>query len=222
MPTNVVFAPDSTLYANIILNGGTGAPIDLADGELYIDEAARLLYVETVAGIQPIPLDVSYVPRRPSGLPPDYVLIKTPTGSEWGPLMGGAGGQPFDASEYRVPGLAPASLGTLVLPAASDGQAIFEMAAQDVLLTLRVYAESGSGLVTFKLYTYDGQVGTLLMTQPVTFAGPGEEVIPVSLDLAPGYYVWTWESTATMTLSTVDGNLSWTTTAQTHPVAMKF
>ncbi|ARB13605.1 hypothetical protein Ccr2_gp076 [Caulobacter phage Ccr2] len=222
MPTNINMPPDSTLLADILLNGGAGAPADLEDGELYIDEAGRTLYVETVVGVQPIPLDVGYVPRRPSGTPLDYVVNKTETGAEWGPLDGGAGGSPFDAAEFRVPGLAPTGLDTVVMPGASGGLGLFEMPIQDVLLSIRVHASAGAGSVTVALYPFNGSLGSLIFSQTLTFAAPEAQVVPVSVPLPPGIYAWVWTGTDGLTLDAVKGSLPWATREQVHPVAMKF
>ncbi|AFU86561.1 hypothetical protein D869_gp079 [Caulobacter phage CcrRogue] len=222
MSTDITMPPDTTIFADVKLNGGAGAPVDLADGELYIDEAGRKLYVETVVGVQPIPLDVGYIPRRPSGTPLDHVVTKTATGSEWGPLQGGAGGSPFDAAEFRVPGIAPTGLDTVVLPGASGGMALFEMPLQDVLLSVRVHASAGVGAVTLGLYPFNGSLGSEIFAQTLTFTAPETQLVPVSLALTPGVYAWVWTGASSVTLDAVKGSLPWATSEQVHPVAMKF
>mgnify|MGYP006978790966 CR=1 FL=1 len=41
------------------------------------------------------------------------------------------------------------------------------------------------------------------------------------MPLDAGYYAWTWTSAATLTLETVEGYLSWSTSPETHPVFMQ-
>uniref|UniRef100_A0AB74UG26 Tail fiber protein n=1 Tax=Caulobacter phage BL57 TaxID=3348355 RepID=A0AB74UG26_9VIRU len=222
VPTNIIMPPDSTVLADVLLNGGAGPPADPADGELYIDEAGRTLYVETVVGVQGIPLDVGYVPRRPSGTPPDYVVNKTATGAAWGPLAGGAGGSPFDSAEFRVPGMAPTGLDTVVLPGASGGMGLFEMPLQALLREVRVHASAGAGAATLALYPFNGSLGSVIYSQTVTLTAPETQVLPVSIALVPGVYAWVWTGAASLTLDAVKGSLPWATREQVHPVAMKF
>lgn len=219
--TNVVFPPDTTIYPEKIeINGGVGAPGVLDAAELYVDEVNRVLYTETGAGVSAIPLDVAAVPRAPNGLDPASVVLKTSTGAEWGLLSAGGGGQPFDDAPWRIPGLAPASVGSLVFPGASGGIALFEIGLRVGLQQIRVHA-SGAGVVDLALHAYDGGLGTELAQTTLTFLAAGDQDAALAAVLDPGLYAWTWASPDAFALTTVEGYLSWSTTKETHPVFMK-
>lgn len=220
--TTVVFPPDTTLYPEKIqINGDEGAPSVLDVAELYVDEVNRILYTETGIGVSSLPLDVTAVPRRPSGTDPAAVLLKTLQGAEWGLLSAGGGGAPFDAAPWRVPGLAPASLGSLVFPVASGGIALFEIGLRTGLQQIRVHASAGAGTVDLALHAYDGALGAQLATTSLTFFTAGEQDTALAAVLDPGLYAWTWTSTDSITLTTVEGFLSWSSAKEAHPVSMK-
>lgn len=220
--TNVVFPPNTTIYPEKIeINGGEGAPGVLDAAELYIDEVNRVLYTETGAGVSSLPLDVVAVPRRPSETDPSAVLLKTLQGAEWGLLSAGGGGAPFDAAPWRVPGVAPASLGSLVFPAASGGIAVFEIGLRVGLQQIRVHASAGAGAVDFALHAYDGGLGAQLGSTSLIFFSPGDQDAAFAAPLEPGLYAWTWASSDVVTLSTIEGFLSWSSAKESHPVSMK-
>lgn len=219
--TTVPFPSGAILHADLRINGGQGNPLSLEPGELYIDEIARCFWVKTASGILPVSLDVMGIAPLPRGTDPSWVLLKTPTGSEWGPLYAGGGGQPLDDRPWRVPGLAPAALGSLAFPAAGGASAVFEIASEAILDEARIRVLTGAGAVTLKLQRFDGELGDEITTVSLSFTGPGAYTASASGLLTPGLYAWTWTATGTFTLETVQGYLTWSRVAEAHPVSMR-
>ncbi|UTU07813.1 hypothetical protein CcrC1_gp127 [Caulobacter phage C1] len=221
--TLVTFPQDSVIYPEAIkINGGSIPPGSVAPGELYLDEEHRLLYVDTSAGLEGVPLDVVAVPPLIDRTADDsLVLVRTTTGAVWDKLDAGGGGTIYDNGSFRVPGLAPSALGVLVLPAGAGGRAIFEMSQPGTIVAIGARAKSGSGAISFSLHAWNGALGPSLITQNLSFAGVEAKVANISVALDAGQYAWTWTSTATLTLETVEGFLPWSKGAEAHPAFMQ-
>lgn len=220
--TNVVFPPDTTLLLEaLLIDGGSGPPTSQADGELYIDEAARILYVPTDAGRIAMPLDVQGMPPTRS-VPTSNVLVKTAAGAEWQALTGGGGAASWDAEPWRIPGLAPLAIGSLVFPAASGGQSVFHLGQPETLMTVRVRALAGNGNLTIALHKFDGTLGAQVFTRTFAISAAGVYTYPLNLPMALGDYAMVYTSTSGLTMETIEGYMPWTAARQTFPAILEF
>jgi hypothetical protein len=220
--TDVTFERGEIIYVEKLqINGGHGPPADLADGELYIDETARLIYIKTQAGMLSVPLDIQQLPPLPPGYDPFWVLIKTALGAAWGPFLAGGGGQPYDARAWRIPGLAPQALGTVQFPAQTGLMSVFDVSKPSIVGDIRLRSTVGSGSVKASLYRYDGLLREMKATVTIPMTATGGYTRTLGVQLDPGLYAWVLESTANLRLETVLGYLTWSRQAEAHAVSMQ-
>lgn len=216
--TNIVLPPDTTLLLEALkINGGTGAPASLADGEIYIDEAARKLYTKSAQGIAATPLDVMGTPLT-RGVDVDAVLIKTPGASEWRILSAGGGAAEYDTETWRIPGIAPAAVSSLAFPAASGQSALLYVAKPKTLANTRVRALSGTGNLTLSL---TDATGAEYFNHVYAVAGAGVYTFAPNVPLPAGLYTLTFTAAAALSIETVQGYLPWASSAQAFPVSMQ-
>jgi hypothetical protein len=208
--------------STIKLKGGSGAPGSLADGEIALDEAAGVLYTKSTGGIDGTPLDIAPLPAAGvSG----QVLLQGLSGPEWGLLSAGAGGRPFDARTWRVPGLIPT--GVTQIDAVAGEVAVFEVAESAHLIRLHTRVISGAGSMQLVIAPYDGTVGSPVVDEPVSVAGPGDYEVGVDVVLPVGRYAAICEAVASETagalmVQVVQGLLPWSSTFWRHGVWMEF
>ncbi|AFU87962.1 hypothetical protein CcrColossus_gp092 [Caulobacter phage CcrColossus] len=211
----------NTIFAKALkINGGAGAPTSLEDGELYIDEVARKLYVKTASGLNATPLDVMGYPST-IGVDAEYVLVKSDTGSEWRELSAGGGGFEPDAEPWHIPGLAPASMGSLTFPAASGQTSLMRLGKAGLLVGTRVRATFGTGSLTMTIYEYDGSLGAQVYTHTYAIAGAGVYTFAPNFPFDAGEYAIVFTCLSSIIVEVVQGYTVWSDALQAHPVSLQ-
>ncbi|AXQ68638.1 hypothetical protein HOU00_gp099 [Caulobacter phage CcrPW] len=211
----------NTIFAKALkINGGTGAPASLDEGELYIDEQGRKLYVQTDAGLNATPLDVMGFPST-IGVDPSYVLVKADAGSEWRELSAGGGGFVPDDEPWHIPGLAPASVGSLSFPAASGQKSLMRLGKAGLLVGTRVRATFGTGSLAMSIYEYDGALGTQAYTHTYAIAGAGVYTFAPNFPFDAGEYAIVFTCLSSVIVEAVEGYTVWSDALQSHPVSLQ-
>lgn len=211
----------TTIYADALkINGGTGAPVSLDAGELYIDEDGRKLYVETASGVIAAPLDVMGFPST-IGVDSELVLVKSPSGSEWKELSAGGGGFEPDDEPWHIPGLAPAAVGSLSFPAASGQMSLMRLGKAALVVNSRLRATFGTGSLTMTIYEYDGALGAQVYSHTFAIAGAGVYTFVPSFPFDAGEYAIVYTCLSSVTVESVDGYTVWSDKLQSHPVSLQ-
>lgn len=219
--TDLTFSTDTTIYAKALrINGDEGAPASLADGELYIDELNRKLYVQTKSGLQATDLDVMGMPST-IGVDSAFVLIKSADGSEWRELSAGGGGFEPDAEPWRIPGLAPVSVGSLSFPGASGQMSLLQLGKAGLLVNTRVRVSLGTGSLVMTLYNYDGALGSQVFSHTYVISGAGVYTFVPSFPLDAGSYALVFTCLSSIIVETVEGYTVWSDVLQAHPVSLQ-
>lgn len=188
------------LVDHIRLNGGDGAPGALADAELYIDQAAGLLYVKTESGTYGVPLAVIGLPTPPED--DAVVLVKTDAGADYAVLDGGAGGRPFDDASWRVPGVTPLTVTHATFTGGTTYYALFEMSEAKTLAGQRVVLAGTAGVLFGVVPWVDGAPGAPITSTTDTGTGVIDDI--VSADLAPGVYATFFRPSVTVSVQVLD------------------
>lgn len=179
--------------------GTTGAPAlaEMKDGQLFIDEAAQVIWT---AGLdEPVGF-----PLGGQGLPPparyeedyDKIVVQGASGLTYGVLLAGAGGQPQAIDQWSVPGLTA----HLVEAQAYASAHVFVIEINEPLSihAMRLEGTGGGAVVVADLQ--DNTVATADLS-------PGVDAVVDTDELALGRYVVTFVPTAPCDLSTIVGSL---------------
>lgn len=190
----------------IQLNGGSGPPASLADGEFYIDETARLLYVNTLAGIVAIPLAVIALPQLPGD--PSKAVLKAGSSATFAKLSGGGGGRPLDAQPWCVPGLVPQAVGAKTVSPGAIYYALFELGTAQTLASLAVNVTQAVGAFTLGVCAWDpvaGQPGAVLAL--ASGSGTGLQTLAAAASLGPGVYAAFFQAASAGQVQMIKGSL---------------
>ncbi len=200
----------------ILIRDGFIAPTTLAEGELAIDEVRRILYVKTHKGAVPVPLDRMALEAADENASDEVYVWRSTLIAERVPLSAGGGATARDDRVWRIPGLAPMTVGSAFAPL----QSLFEITYPIVIHTLRFRALSGTGTLSIAIYTWDGELGDQLYSHSVAVTGAGQVHFASTISLDPGRYAITVNGDTGISYETVSGLLPWHETQQVHAIYM--
>lgn len=187
----------------------------LEPGELALDEAARLLYLDHDGVAEAIPLDVVPVPPPGDDVEPTEVVVMGESGPTYATLSAGGGGRPLDAG-YVVPGVVV----TQFSPRTANLrlEAVFEVWETTEFDSLRVAPAAGVDiLLTAGVTTLAGVVQASVTSS--AYAGPFEAA--VSFTLAPGRYKMFVQAESALQFSTLLGTRAWGVAPEAYPLALR-
>lgn len=183
---------------------------------MALDEAGRLLYMKTHNGVVSMPLDrVALATSDENASSEVYVYRETGT-AERTILDAGGGANYRDNRNWRVFGLAPKGLGSGNVPQAG----LFEITYPTTIKSLRVRVLSGSGILSLKVYNWDGSRGDLVSQNDITITGAGSYIVHLTLNLDPNRFYAMVDSASSINVETIVGLLPWTTAPQYLPFHM--
>lgn len=203
----------------IRIRPGDPQPTDLDPGELALDEAARRLFVKTQAATRAIPLDITGLPVvEPDS--EDYVVYRESGLAEAvAVISAGGGGMPYDAALWGIPGLMPASVGTLEV--STPYTVVFEVLIPTTFDSLRAQASAGTGDLVVEVWTYTDAPGTLVSTATLAIADTDAVLEPIALTLPVGRYAFVVAPSSAMTLEAVSGYVSGSSDLLSYPLALR-
>lgn len=208
---------DSYIQADLIQLRGNelSPPLDLIDGEGYLDEGDQTLTFKFLNNPGSLILGVSAVAPL-SGKADEVCMRINESEVDFRPLTLGGGGQAFDPEPFRVPGLFPVSAGTMSITTAGY-RAPFTLQKPATVTVLQLGLTT-NGDVTFGIET---SAGVVLSSNTFSFTAGDAYQKNVSVVLAPGAYRTFVTPTATITARQVSGHHQ-NGALVAHPVHMRF